>query len=172
MHKPPNPLNSHRLARLIVCAQAMLAWAAAVLFGDLVASRRRIRQRYGLLSIDKLTALIRNLMIARAGEQFGKPRRQHRRYAPPGFRRRARARNPLRSIAGSRLRRFLREGDGAARFARLAHILSHLDAYVRAFLERRARNGINRLIALVAARPPHEPLRHLAAHTPALADSS
>lgn len=173
MRKPPSPINSHRLARLIVCAQAIVAWAAAAFFGDMIASRRRIRQRFGLLSLDKLALIVRNLMIARAGALFGKKQsRQWRDYAPCGFRRRKRARNVLRSIAGSRLRRFLREGDFASRLARMTHILRNLDAYVGAFLKRRAKRGINRIIAVLPQGPPHAAVRSLAAPAAVVADTS
>ena len=99
MQKPPSPINPHRLARLIVWAQATVVWTAAVLFGEIVAGRRRIRRRYGLLSLGKLTLVVRNLMIARAGEILASRarRRPYRHQPPSGFCRRLRARSPLRS---------------------------------------------------------------------------
>jgi hypothetical protein len=174
MRSLPKPVSNHRLARLIVCARALIVWAAAVFFESLFANRRRIRQRYRMLSIDKLTHLVRNLMIARVAQLARRNPSRHCRFddARPGFRRRARTGNLLRSIAGSRLRRFLDAGDVAARFALLIRILANLDAYVRPLLLRRALRGINRLTAVVAVRPPHDALRTLAAPFPALADSS
>lgn len=174
MHKPPHPINAHRLARLIVCARGMIVWAAAVFFDGLFANRRRIRQRFGMLSIDKLTRLVRNLMIARTAQIAGvrRLRRPHRDDTRSGFRRRKRARKVLRSIAGSRLRRFMKQGGDAERFARLIHMMHNLDAYARSFLLRRAANGVNRLVPILPVRPPHDAVRALAAPMPALADTS
>jgi hypothetical protein len=174
MRKPPPLINSHRLARLIVYAQAMLARAAAVFFGELIANRRRIRQRYRLLSLDKLAHLVRNLMIARAAALFGqrRPRRPQRNDAPSGFRRRTRARSALRAIAGSRLRRLLSSGDAAAGFAKLTHILRNLDAYARAFLAPRAKNGVNCLLAIIPTHPPRAHVCTLAAPAAAFANTS
>jgi hypothetical protein len=173
MHKPPKPINAHRLARLIVWAQAMIVWAAAVFFGDAVCKRRHIRQRYRLLSLDTLARLVRNLMIARAVELFSVRRgRAPSKYLPPGFRRRRRLGNILRQAAGARLRRFLRAGDFAARFARLAQIIANIDEYCRKFLLPRARRGLTRLYAILLVRPPHDPARSLAAPAIAFADSS
>lgn len=171
--KPP-PINPHRLARLIVLARAMIVWAAAVLFENIVPSHRRIRQRYGMLAIGKLTRLVRNLLIARASQlASGRSRmRRPRNHAPTGFHRRMRARNPLRSIGGARLRRFMNAGGDAARFARLLQIIGDLDAYARDFLLRRAENGVNRLLPLLLSRPMQDAPRSLAAPTPALANTS
>jgi hypothetical protein len=152
----------------------MIVWSAAVFFGSLIPSRRRIRQRYGMLSIDKLTRAVRNLLIARAGQLATRrwAKEKTRDYASSGFRRRVRARNILRSIGGARLRRFMIAGGVAARFARLLQILGNIDAYVRAFLLRRASNGVNRLKPLLAVRPPHEPVRTQAAPVSICADTS
>jgi hypothetical protein len=174
MNKPPKPFNAHRLARLIVCAQALFAWAAAVWFSDKLAGRRHIRQRYRMLSLDRLAVLVRNLMIAHTGEMVGKRRRRRpwRNDAPSGFRRRTHVRSIYNAIAGSRLRRFLREGDFAARFWRLADVIFNIDHYCRRFLLRRALNGVNRLRPILIVRPPHGPARSLAAPAIAFADSS
>lgn len=152
----------------------MIVWAAAVLFENLVPSRRRLRQRCGMLSIDRLTRVVRNLMIARAGELLGARRaqRRSRTFAPPGFCRRMRARNILRAVAGARLRRFMSAGDDVARFTRLLRILGDLDAYARAFLFRRAKSGVNRLLPVFAVRPPRAPLRSQARPAPAAVNSS
>lgn len=153
----------------------MIVWAAAALFGELFADRRRIRQRFGLLAIGRLTHLVRNLMIARGAQLLppsARRRRVPRNFAPTGFRLRARPRNILRSIAGGRLRRFLNAGDLATRLVRLIQVLSDFDRYVRAFLLRRGQRGVTRLIRVLLVRPPHDAARSLAAPTPALADSS
>jgi hypothetical protein len=62
-------------------------------------------------------------------------------------------------------------GDGQ-RFARLVAMMNAIDAYVRAFLLRRAENGVNRLLPLLPARPPHQAPRMIAARAPAHADTS
>lgn len=174
MKTEPRPINAHRLDRLIVCARAAIVWAAAVFLDGLLPNRRRIRQRYGLLSIDKLTRIVRNLMIARTAQMVTRApgRAVPRNFAPPGFRRRMRPRNLLNAIAGARLRRFLKAGDDAQRFARLIRVLGNIDAYVRRFLLRRGRRGVSRLNGLRVVRPPHHAARSLAAPVLAFADSS
>ena len=127
-----------------------------------------------MLTIDKLTRMVRNLMIARAGQMIGRPRprQRARNHAPCGFRRRMRARSRLRSIGGARLRRFMKAGNDRQRFARLIAMMNALDAYARAFLLRRAENGMNRLLPLLAVRPPHDASRAQAAPTLVGADTS
>jgi hypothetical protein len=168
----PPALNRHRLARLIVWAQALVLWAAAVLIGERIGNRRHIRQRYRALTIDKLARLVRNLLIIRAAEFVRlRPAPPWRDFAPAGFQRR-RGLCRLRAVAGSRLRRVLNEGDLAARLMRFVHIVGHLDAYARTFLLRRARNRIGRLNPLIAARPRAHVLPLHWAQTPSPADSS
>lgn len=161
-----------RLPRLIVWATAMIIWAAVVLLGERRANRRRIRQRYDALNITKLTHLVRNLMIIRAA-QFLQRRNQpaRRKFAPAGFRH-GRGACSLRAAAGSRLRRFLNDGDLATRLTRFVQIARNLDAYVRQFLLRRAKNGVNRLTPILAVRPPHDVACSLTTRTPLLVDSS
>jgi hypothetical protein len=174
MRAPPKPISSRRLARLSVYAQAVFAWAALAFFGGVIADRRRVRRRYTLLSLATLTHVVRNLMIARAGELIGKhrPCRPKRNDAPQGFRRRMRARNILRSIAGSRLRRFMCAGDFATRFARLAHMISNLDVYVRAYLLPRARHGVNRVRPIVLTYAAAVTVRSLAVQAVTASDTS
>lgn len=161
-----------RLPRLIVWATAMIIWAASAFLGERRTNRRHIRQRYGALNINKLAHLVRNLMIIRAAH-FLRPRTQstRRQFASTGFRH-SRGASSLRAIAGSRLRRFLNQGDLATRLTRFVQIVRNLDAYAREFLLRRAKNGVNRLAPLLALRPPHEPASSLTTRTPLLADSS
>jgi hypothetical protein len=167
------PINARRLARLIVWAQAMIVWAAAAMLGDWRPHRRHIRRRYGALSLTKLTHLVRNLLIARVAQlvRRRRPPLPWRDFSQPGFRRQRR-RTALRAIGGSRLRRFMSEGSLAQRLARLVQIVRNLDYYTRAFLLRRANNGVNRLTPLLPVRPPHDSARTLATPTPLPADSS
>jgi hypothetical protein len=174
MRLSPKPISNHRLARLIVCARAMIVWAAAVFFEGLFANRRRIRQRYGALCIGKLTRLVRNLLLIHAAQFVNRSVQQNtwRNYAPAGFTRRRRPRSLLRSIAGGRLRRYLCAGSLPARFARLIHVISNLDACARKFLLRRAERGLHRFIAMLLVRPPHEAPRTLALAEVPCADTS
>lgn len=169
-HPPTSKIN--RLSRLIIWAQAILIWAAAVFLGESLINRRHIRQRYGALNIAKLAHLVRNLMIIRAAHFLRRRNVAPRRYfAPPGFRQRHRA-FPLRAIAGSRLRRFLTQGNCATRITRFVQIVRNLDAFVRKFLVRRAQAGINRQSPIVMVQPARDRVHSLAAQAPLLADSS
>lgn len=147
---------------------------AAAYFGNLVTNRRHVRQRYRLLSLDKLAHLVRNLMIARAALLFGKPRptRSTRDHARRGFRRRILIGNGLRAIAGSRLRRQLNGGDDLSRFTRLAHMLWNLDRYTETFFKRRVQHGLTRLLPIVLAHAIADSPRCLSAPTPLQADTS
>jgi hypothetical protein len=168
----PPILPKRYLLRLIVWAEVMVVWAATVLLCERAATRRHMRQRYGFISIEKLTRLVRNVMIVRAAQFL--PRRSPRPWraaARSGFRHRP-LRMRLRSVAGSRLRRFLQAGSFTRRLTRLVHIVRNLDAFVRKFLLRRAENGVNRLSPLIVARPPQDAIQTRPAQTPALADSS
>lgn len=150
----------------------MLLWTAGALLGERIAKRRHIRQRYHALSIAKLTHLVRNLLIIRAAQFVRhRPPAPWRNFAPAGFQRR-RGICRLRTIAGSRLRHFLSQGDLATRLMRFVDIVRNLDAYARKFLLRRARLGLSRLNSLIAARPQAQALPLHPAHTPAPADSS
>lgn len=66
MNKPPRIINPHRFARLIAWAQAMLAWMALALFSAPAINRRHIRQRYRLLSLDRLERFVSAAAIIRA----------------------------------------------------------------------------------------------------------
>jgi hypothetical protein len=168
----PPTLNDNRLPRLIIWAKAMLLWAAAVMLGERIAPRRHLRQRSRALSITKLTHLVRNLLIIRAAEVVRhRPPAPWRNFAPAGFLHR-RGRCRLRTIAGSRLRRLLNEGDLAARLMRFVHIVRNLDACARKFLLRRARSGLGHLNSLIVTRPQAHALPLRPAHPPAPADSS
>jgi len=168
----PPTFDRNRLLRLIVWAKAMVLWAAAALLGERIATRRHVRQRYGALTITKLTHLVRNLLIIHAAQFLRQqPVRPWRNFAPTGFQRR-RGVCRLRAIAGSRLRRVLNDGDFATRLKRFVNIVRNLDVYARTFLLRRAHNGLGRFNPLIATRPQAQTLLLHPAQTPALADSS
>jgi hypothetical protein len=174
MRPPPTPLSPNRLARLIVCAQVFFVWAAAAYVGNLAPNRRHIRQRFRLLSLDKLAQLVRNLMIARAALLFVKPRprRATRDHARSGFRKRIRMRKGLRAIGGSRLRHHLNGGDDLSRFTRLAHMLWNLDRFTETFFKHRARNGLTRLLPIVLVHAIADALCCLSAPTAFQSDTS
>ncbi len=140
MNKPPSPFNPHRIARLIAWLQAMLAWAASVLFTDVAQSRRRIRQRYGFLSLDPLARLVRDLAIVRAADLMhlrARPRfRGVRNAAAHGFRRCTTRGAWRRAIAGSRLRNALKHRDPLQRIQRLLAAIADIDAFARRYLAR------------------------------------
>jgi hypothetical protein len=173
MKSSPYIISSHRLVRLIAWARLALAWAAMMLFSEDAPrpTRRRIR-RYGLLSLDRLERLVRNLVLIRAAQLARRPaRRCTFAFAPAGFRRRRRTRQLLRAVAGSRLRRALRDRDPAKRMARLVQALADIETLARRIV-RRLPKGLTRVRALVAVRPPHERIRSLAAPARCTCDSS
>jgi hypothetical protein len=173
MRKPQAPIHIHRLARLTLWARAILVWAAAVLLGLLIPDTRRERQRRSALSLGKLAYLVRNLMIAHIALHVrNRPQRAWRDFSRTGFRRRRPTRNPLRAIAGARLRRFLLAGSVTERLARLAKIMSDIDAYARRFLLRRALHGVTRLSPILMVSPPHDVARALASPAAICADTS
>lgn len=172
--RTPQPITDHRPARLTLWALSILVWAASALFGDARAKSRHIRQRYSALSIGKLTHMVRNLLLIRAARfQCAPLRLKHWRiYTPPGFHRRKAPRNKLRSIAGARLRRFMKHGSLVQRLTRLIQIVRDLDAYARRFVLRRARHGLTRLLAIRMTRPSQHVLNDMCAQAPLPADSS
>ncbi len=172
--RKPQPITDHRLARLTLRALAILVWAAGALFGNARANRRHIRQRYGALSLGKLTHMVRDLLLIRAARFQRAPLvlKHWRIYAQPGLHRRKAPRNKLRSIAGGRLRRFMNHGSLTQRLARLIQIVRNLDIYARRFMLRRVRNGVTRLLAIGLTHPSQEILRDMRAPKPLPADSS
>jgi hypothetical protein len=176
MNKPPSPFNPHRIARLIAWLQAMLAWAASVLFTDVAQSRRRIRQRYGFLSLDPLARLVRDLAIVRAADLMhlrARPRfRGVRNAAAHGFRRCTTRGAWRRAIAGSRLRNALKHRDPLQRIQRLLAAIADIDAFARRYLAPRARRRLTRLFPLLVFAPPAAPLIALAAPEPYAANTS
>jgi hypothetical protein len=159
MNKPPSPFNPHRIARLIAWLQAMLAWAASVLFAETArANRRHIRQRYRFLSLDPLARLVRDLAVLRATEFThlrSRPRlRGVRNAAECGFRRRTTRGAWRRAIAGSRLRKALKHRDPAQRIQLLLAALADIDAFARRYLIARAKRRLTRLFPILIFAPP------------------
>jgi hypothetical protein len=176
MNKPPSPFNPHRIARLTAWLRAMLAWAAAILFADAAPSRRHIRQRYGVLSLDPLARLVRDLAIVRATDLAhlrARPRFRGVRNAPAHGFRRCTARGAWRrAIAGSRLRNALKHRDPAQRLQRLLAAIADIDAFARRYLASRAKRRLTRLFPVLAFAPPAAPLIALATPEPNPANTS
>ena len=157
MTKPPHLINPHRFARLIAWAQAMLGWAALMLFTDATTlNRRHIRQRYCFLSFDRIERIVRKLAIVRAAQLAHlrmRPRPAVRNAAAPGFRRRIVRGGLWRAIGGSRLRRALKHKDPAKRLQRLIAALADIDAFTRRYMLARARRRLTRLCAVLMVAP-------------------
>ncbi len=141
-----------------------LAWIGAALFTDQATIKRRyIRQRYYWLNLDRIARVIACLVVARAAKLM--PRRRAARpkldYARPGFRRRVRRAHMLRTLFGGELRRRLKHGDLAQRYARLVRALASIDTLARRMV-RRLKSGATRLSPILPVRPPHERVHLLA----------
>jgi len=171
----PIAVTGHRFARYVLWVRLMLVWVAGVLLANArPVSRRRIRQRYGFVSIDGLARLVRNLIILRGAQLGGNPRPRpnaRRSDARPGFHRRTRPRNLLRATGGARLRRALKHRDPAQRIAILLRALSNLDSFA-ARLVRRLRHRLTRLRPLTPIRPAAAVVTILAAIKAAHTDTS
>ena len=99
-------LSPHRRARLIAWTLAMLAWVHAVFFDGQIMSRRRLRQRGGFLSLDRIARVVTQLIILRAAELAG-----FRRHGRISFRQHGAdlwPRHLRRSAIGARIRRALK----------------------------------------------------------------
>lgn len=173
MNYTPHPITKHRLARLIAWAGAMLAWIGVMLFAPAPprARRRHIRCRYGLLSLDAMARMVRNLIICRM-HRARRPRRRAnppwRDFAPAGFVRRTRPRQLVRAFAGADLRRRLRHRDPRGRLGLLIAALADIDA----FAARLARRRLTRIFGLRLTHAIAEPIAALSMQAPALADTS
>ncbi|MGE0186969.1 MAG: hypothetical protein AB7Q23_14370, partial [Hyphomonadaceae bacterium] len=115
--RPRLPFNRHRLARLLLWAQAMLAWVA-FFFEEPSGGRRR--QRRDFAGLDWAVYALQALALVRALELTGivGQRCIVPNTAGPGFRRR-KVRASLRRCAGSRFRRAFRHRDPRVRLALL-----------------------------------------------------
>jgi hypothetical protein len=174
MNKPVRFLSQHRLARLVAWALAMLAWVAHALLGESAPHRRRLRQRGGFFSLDRLARFACRLALARAAEIVGLRSRPRaiRNTAPSGFRRRTAPRALLRACIGSRLRKALKRGDIATRIRVLRAALSDIDAFARRYAVPRALRRLTKLCAIVPIAPSGAALLGAPAPSPAVADSS
>jgi len=166
--------KERKLARLIAAAWLVLAWIAAALFSEaLPINRRHIKQRYRWLNLDRIAGVIACLVVARAGHLMHKLNaRSQRDYARAGFARRMRRGHMLRTLIGARLRKALKYPNVTQRYARLLHVLTHIDLWTQRMI-RRLHRGTTRIRPLIAVRPPHQPARSVARLcAPALNDSS
>jgi hypothetical protein len=170
-------LNRHRFARLIRWALTLLAWLALVLFSETArVNRRRIRRRYGFVSLVWIERLVRALAIIRAVEIAGISERRRppaRNAAPAGFRRRIERRNAsLRTMVGARFSSALKHRDPAERIRRLMAALADIDAFVRRYLVKRLLRRLTKLCAIVMFAPPAAAVTFLAAPPAEFADTS
>ena len=156
MHaKPHILLTPHRRARLIAWALAMLAWVHAVFVADRIMTRRQLRKRGCLLSLDGLARLVTRLILIRAAEIVGprKPRKRLFRDRGEDLKRR----HFVRSVIGSRLRRAFKHRDVHQRIAILIAALKALDVWAARFAKRLARR-VTKLWPIAAAAGVGAPL--------------
>jgi len=175
VHKPPPLLSPHRTARFIRWAVLMLEWLAALLFADARASRRRIRQRYGLISFAWAYRLLRALVIIRAVQLTGLRARagpRPRNGAPAGFRRRVNRNAVMRATFGARARKALNACNTLGRIQRLIAAFSDLDGFTRRYMVPRALKRLSKLCAIIMIAPPAEATRLRAMPAPCGADTS
>lgn len=157
-------LSEHRLTRLIAWGRAMLAWLAAMLTSDIVATRRRLH-RFAML--EHLPRFIECLLVIRACALVF-PRKRPRATARPGnapagfARRRLSGPQVLRAAIGLAMRRRLRPRGLSARLAIWFEALRDLDAFA-APIVRRAKRRLTRLCAIVPVRPPQRAVCSVAA---------
>jgi hypothetical protein len=142
MNFTPRPLSKHHRARLIAWTLAMLVWMTQVLFAAAPFTSRQQRQRGPLMSLDRLTRMVKLLIISRA---IDFTRRRYR--APPrkpSFRGLAVApRAVVRALIGARVQKLLKRKDVGDRIAVLLHAIRHIDVYA-ARVARRMKRGLTR----------------------------
>jgi hypothetical protein len=175
MNKPQPLINPHRFARLVAWLQALLAWAAQILFATTARpNRRHIRQRYGFISLDRIERCVRALVITHAVQLAQLRRRQRplRNAAAFGFRRRIARGGLLRAAVGARVRKALKHRDPAQRIQRLVGALANIDAFARRYLLARAKRRLTRLHAVLIAAPMAEPVFGGPPRAPCAADTS
>ena len=169
MNTPRRPhLTQHRRQRLVLWALAMLTWIASVLTGA-APNWRRLRQRHRKMSIQRLTMMVKQLILLRASDIAGLRRKQRPAFFKHG--RDLRRRHFMRSIFGAKLRRALHHRDPIARIAILIDALTHIDAWAARFAKR-LRCGFMRLWSIPPGPMPVVALLGAPALTPACADSS
>ncbi|MGQ0532215.1 MAG: hypothetical protein ACT4OF_05935 [Caulobacteraceae bacterium] len=171
MNFTPRPLPKHRRARLIAWALAMLAWMAQVIFAGAAFTKRHERQRGPRMSLDRLTRMVKMLIISRAIDLAGL--RWRKRYIRVYRGRNITPRGSIRAIIGSRVRRHLKRKDKGERIGVLIHAIRHLDRYAALVAKRMKRRLTRRSLALFAAPPaPAAPVTSLAMPAAFFADSS
>lgn len=138
----PRPISKHHRARLIAWTLAMLAWMMQVLFAAASLTPRHQRQRGPAMSLDRLTRMVKLLIISRA---IDFTRRRYR--APPRkprFRGLAVApRAVVRALIGVAVQKLLKRKDVGDRIAVLLHAIRHIDVYA-ARVARRLKRGLTR----------------------------
>jgi hypothetical protein len=146
-----------------------LQWLHSVFCGAEIMTRRRLRQRGGLLSLDWLARWVARLVLVRAAEFVG-PRRPLRRL----IRERGvdlKPRHFMRSVIGSKLRRMLKHRDAVKRITLLIGALSALDT-LAALFAKRLRRRITKLWAIAARSFCAAPHAAGAAFAPSADDTS
>jgi hypothetical protein len=146
----------------------MLTWIAAALSGA-EPNWRRLRQRRRKMSIERLSTMVKQLILLRAAEIAGLKRNKRLTYFKHG--RDLRRRHFMRSLYGSNLRRALDHRDPIARIAILIDALIHLEARAARFAKR-LRCGFMRLWSIAPAPTPADALLEPPPSPPACADTS
>ncbi len=168
-------LKPHRFARIAFWARTALVWVALILSSpDAYAGRRRIRQRYRLLSLGCMASLVQALILIRAVEitKIAQRARPMRNAAPAGFRRRINRPSRMRATLGARLRKALKHRDKSERIRLLLAALADIDGFARRYLVPRALRRLTKLFAIVMSAPPADAVASLTSRTPCAADSS
>jgi hypothetical protein len=148
MHLAKRPLSKHHRARLIVWALAMLTWMASLLLGAPLSPRHA--QQRGRVSLSRLAAMVRMLIISRAID-FARLRFPKRLRSPQKHRGRDISRSGLiRALIGSHVRRALKRRSASARIMALMHALIHIDTFA-ARVAKRIKRRLTRLDPIAAA---------------------
>ena len=176
-HIAPPPLTEHRCSRLLAWGRLLLTWVWAFKFAQILGpiSERHLWARALYVDLDKVAVMVSNIILLHAFAKLksrgdGRPftLRDH---SANGFARRTRVRNIRRAYYGAWLRHRLNHRDPLQRFIRIVTALDQVDT-LAARVARRITNGLTRLFALRAVRPPHARVCSLAAPAVATADSS
>lgn len=172
MNFTPRPLSTHRRARLIAWALAMLVWLAQVWFGAALLRPRHARQRASRMSLVGLKRMVKKLIIVRA---IDLARRRWRAPRKRAYRGRAIAlpNGVIRALIGAQVHHKLKRRQIGECIAVLIHALHHLDAYAALVAKRLKRGLTRRWLALFALpRAPDARVASLAALAAFTADSS
>lgn len=164
-------MTALRYSRLIAWGRMMLMWLSAMLFMDVRAKRRHIRNRYGLLDPNRFARYVGNLIYIRAGALHPNTATRRLHHPRGGARAKARVESPLRAVRGSALRKLLRHPDLRTRFSIFVYALDHIDDFARALGPRLTRR-FTRLRPILMAPVAAEAVVILAGPAPHTADSS